>query len=91
MQLLCTLYTAWPSSFTFASLPPRAFHPNTMAGPLQAGDIVAFGKLAWEVYQLGFTEEHNASKFHAWSFMFLRCARPSGQGLKPFLAAAPTT
>lgn len=62
-----------------------------MAGPLQAGDIVAFGKLAWEVYQLGFTEEHNASKFHAPSFIFLRHARPLVRGLKAFTAAAPTT
>lgn len=35
-----------------------------MAGPLQIGDIATITKLAWDVYQFGFTEEHNASKLH---------------------------
>lgn len=33
-----------------------------MAGPLQIGDIAAIARLAWDVYQYGFTDEHNASK-----------------------------
>lgn len=33
-----------------------------MAGPLQVGDIATLAKLAWDVYQYGFTDEHNASK-----------------------------
>ncbi|KAI9152034.1 hypothetical protein HJFPF1_09254 [Paramyrothecium foliicola] len=35
-----------------------------MAGPLQAGDIINFGRLAWEVYQLGWSEDHNATKHY---------------------------
>jgi hypothetical protein len=34
-----------------------------MAGPLQAGDIINFGRLAWDVYQLGWSEDHNASTY----------------------------
>jgi hypothetical protein len=32
-----------------------------MAG-LQAGDIINFGRIAWEVYQLGWSEDHNATR-----------------------------
>jgi hypothetical protein len=33
-----------------------------MAGPLQVGDIISLGRLAWEIYRFGWTEDHNASK-----------------------------
>lgn len=33
-----------------------------MAGPLQVGDLISLGRLAWEVYRYGWSEEHNASK-----------------------------
>lgn len=29
----------------------------------QAGDVINFGKLAWQIYQLGWTDEHNASEY----------------------------
>jgi hypothetical protein len=32
-----------------------------MAGPLQIGDIAVIARLAWDVYNLGFTVEHSAS------------------------------
>lgn len=31
-----------------------------MAGPLEAGDLIAFARLAWMVYEYGFTEERSA-------------------------------
>lgn len=33
-----------------------------MAGLFQIGDFVNFGRLAWQVYQYGWREEHNAGK-----------------------------
>ncbi|KAH7324360.1 hypothetical protein B0I35DRAFT_349664 [Stachybotrys elegans] len=33
-----------------------------MAGPLQAGDIINLAKIAWQVYEFGWAEEHNATK-----------------------------
>ena len=33
-----------------------------MTGPLQIGDIIALARLAWNIYEYGFTDEHNASK-----------------------------
>lgn len=34
-----------------------------MAGPFQVGDIINFGRLAWEVYQLGWAEDLSASMY----------------------------
>ncbi|KAI8657298.1 hypothetical protein NCS57_01107800 [Fusarium keratoplasticum] len=33
-----------------------------MAGPLQIGDLVSLGRLAWEIYDAGWTEDRNATK-----------------------------
>ncbi|EGU87587.1 hypothetical protein FOPG_06745 [Fusarium oxysporum f. sp. conglutinans race 2 54008] len=33
-----------------------------MAGPLQVGDLISLGRLAWEVYRYGWSEDHNATK-----------------------------
>lgn len=33
-----------------------------MAGFFQVGDFVNFGRLAWQVYQYGWQDEHNAGK-----------------------------
>ncbi|RSL87867.1 hypothetical protein CEP52_015388 [Fusarium oligoseptatum] len=33
-----------------------------MAGPLQVGDLVSLGRLAWEIYVNGWSEDHNATK-----------------------------
>lgn len=33
-----------------------------MAGPLQVGDIINLGRLAWDIYRFGWKEDHNASK-----------------------------
>ncbi|KAM0232656.1 hypothetical protein ACHAP5_010663 [Fusarium lateritium] len=36
-----------------------------MAGPLQVGDIISLGRLAWEIYRFGWTEDHNATRQYA--------------------------
>jgi hypothetical protein len=28
---------------------------------MEAGDVVAFARLAWQVYEIGWSEQHNAS------------------------------
>ncbi|KAF4469847.1 hypothetical protein FALBO_3287 [Fusarium albosuccineum] len=33
-----------------------------MAGPLQVGDLVSLGRLAWDIYRYGWTEDHNATR-----------------------------
>ncbi|KAM0279187.1 hypothetical protein ACHAQH_004731 [Verticillium albo-atrum] len=33
-----------------------------MAGLVQAGDLINFGRLAWQVYQYGWQDEHNATR-----------------------------
>ncbi|KAF5022559.1 hypothetical protein F66182_5392 [Fusarium sp. NRRL 66182] len=33
-----------------------------MAGPLQVGDLISIGRLAWDIYRYGWTEEHNATR-----------------------------
>ncbi|PNH44591.1 hypothetical protein VD0004_g3083 [Verticillium dahliae] len=33
-----------------------------MAGFVQAGDLINFGRLAWQVYQYGWQDEHNATR-----------------------------
>lgn len=34
-----------------------------MAGPLQVGDVVNLARLAWDVYQYGWSDDHNASEY----------------------------
>lgn len=34
-----------------------------MAGPLQVGDIINLGKIAWDIYKFGWSDDLNASKF----------------------------
>ncbi|KAM0333945.1 hypothetical protein ACHAQA_000962 [Verticillium albo-atrum] len=36
-----------------------------MAGFVQAGDLINFGRLAWQVYQYGWQDEHNATRQYA--------------------------
>ncbi|KAJ4246624.1 hypothetical protein NW762_013567 [Fusarium torreyae] len=33
-----------------------------MAGPLQVGDLISLGRLAWDVYRYGWNEEYNATR-----------------------------
>jgi hypothetical protein len=42
-----------------------------MAGPLQVGDILNLGRLAWDIYRYGWKEDYNASECRAWCFYFL--------------------
>lgn len=50
-----------------------------MAGPLQVGDIINLGRLAWDIYRFGWKEDHNASKckFHILSLL---CTYYASQG-----------
>lgn len=34
-----------------------------MAGALQLGDIINLGRLAWDIYRYGWSDDLNASKF----------------------------
>ncbi|KAM0344088.1 hypothetical protein ACHAPU_007809 [Fusarium lateritium] len=36
-----------------------------MAGPLQVGDIISLGRIAWDIYRFGWTEDHNATRQYA--------------------------
>ncbi|KAJ4129346.1 hypothetical protein NW768_007884 [Fusarium equiseti] len=36
-----------------------------MAGPLQVGDIINLGRLAWDIYRFGWKEDHNATRQYA--------------------------
>ncbi|KAF5665145.1 hypothetical protein FHETE_6761 [Fusarium heterosporum] len=36
-----------------------------MAGPLQVGDIINLGRLAWDIYRFGWAEDHNATRQYA--------------------------
>ena len=39
-----------------------------MAGPLQVGDIINLGRLAWDIYRFGWSDDLNASKCHIFAF-----------------------
>lgn len=41
-----------------------------MAGPLQVGDILNLGRLAWDIYRYGWKEDYNASKCRAQCLSF---------------------
>jgi hypothetical protein len=42
-----------------------------MAGAFQLGDIINFGRLAWEVYQYGWINEFNACEYSVYVLFYL--------------------
>ncbi|KAF4983944.1 hypothetical protein FZEAL_769 [Fusarium zealandicum] len=44
------------------SSPEPYLQQHLMAGPLQVGDIINLGRIAWDIYLYGWSEDHNATK-----------------------------